>query len=142
VDKTESGQPSTSADSIKFNKHPAMEAYLKYEKANTLSTSFSSAYLSSLDSNSRLHPGFNICGTVSYRLSGFKPYLLNAPFDEKHIMRHLRLEEGEIGVHADLSAIEPTLTAHYSEDPSLLKVFRDGLGDIYLDLSIRAIPKR
>lgn len=140
LDKTDSGQASTSADSIKFNKHPAMESYLKYEKANTLSTSFTSAYLSSLDSNSRLHPGFNICGTVSYRLSGFKPYLLNAPFDEKAIMRHLRLEEGEIGVHADLSAIEPTLTAHYSEDPSLLKVFRDGLGDIYLDLALELFP--
>jgi DNA polymerase-1 len=122
-------------DSIKRISGNFVEAYLKYEKANTLSTSFSGPYLSSCG-DGRLHPGFNICGTVSYRLSGFKPYLLNAPFDEKAILKNLKCDEGYVGVHADLSAIEPTVTAHYSEDPSLLKVFRDGLGDIYLDLAL------
>jgi DNA polymerase-1 len=77
---------------------------------------------------------------VSYRLSGFKPYLLNAPFDEKAILQHLRCDDGYIGIHADLAAIEPTITAHYSEDSSLLKVFRDGLGDIYLDLALELFP--
>jgi DNA polymerase I-like protein with 3'-5' exonuclease and polymerase domains len=132
---TESGKPSVDGDSIKRIPSNFVEAYLKYEKANTLSTNFSGPYLSSCG-DGRLHPGFNICGTVSYRLSGFKPYLLNAPFDEKVILKNLKCDEGYVGVHADLSAIEPTITAHYSEDPSLLKVFRDGLGDIYLDLAL------
>jgi DNA polymerase I-like protein with 3'-5' exonuclease and polymerase domains len=132
---TEGGKPSVDGDSIKRLQGNFVEAYLKYEKANTLSTNFSGPYLSSCR-DSRLHPGFNICGTVSYRLSGFKPYLLNAPFDEKAILKNLKCDEGYVGVHADLSAIEPTVTAHYSEDPSLLKVFRDGLGDIYLDLAL------
>jgi len=136
VETTESGKPSTSADAIKGAGHPAIEDYLKYEKYNTLSSNFTKPYLESLGSDKRLRPGFNICGTVSYRLSGFKPYLLNAPFDEKLIMKNLVLDEGMIGVHADLAAIEPTITAHYSEDPALLKVFRDGLGDIYLDLAL------
>ena len=132
---TEGGKPSVDGDSIKRLSGNFVESYLKYEKANTLSTNFSGPYLSSCRDN-RLHPGFNICGTVSYRLSGFKPYLLNAPFDEKAILKNLKCDEGYVGVHADLSAIEPTVTAHYSEDPSLLKVFRDGLGDIYLDLAL------
>lgn len=132
---TEGGKPSVDGDSIKRLSGNFVEAYLKYEKANTLSTNFSGPYLSSCG-DGRLHPGFNICGTVSYRLSGFKPYLLNAPFDEKAILKNLTCDEGYVGVHADLSAIEPTVTAHYSEDPSLLKVFRDGLGDIYLDLAL------
>lgn len=136
---TEGGKPSVDGDSIKRLSGNFVEAYLKYEKANTLSTNFSGPYLSSVIRSvygNRLHPGFNICGTVSYRLSGFKPYLLNAPFDEKAILKNFKCDEGYIGVHADLSAIEPTVTAHYSEDPSLLKVFRDGLGDIYLDLAL------
>jgi DNA polymerase I-like protein with 3'-5' exonuclease and polymerase domains len=45
------------------------------------------------------------------------------------------------GVHADLAAIEPTVTAFYSDDPHLLKVFRDGLGDIYLDLALELFPR-
>lgn len=136
---TEGGKPSVDGDSIKRLSGNFVEAYLKYEKANTLSTNFSGPYLSSINRSihdNRLHPGFNICGTVSYRLSGFKPYLLNAPFDEKAILKNFKCDEGYVGVHADLSAIEPTVTAHYSEDPSLLKVFRDGLGDIYLDLAL------
>jgi DNA polymerase I-like protein with 3'-5' exonuclease and polymerase domains len=140
TERTAGGQPSVGADGLKWINHPALDSYLKYEKANTLSTSFSGPYLESVRGG-RLHPGFNICGTVSYRLSGFKPYLLNAPFDEKALLRHLQCDPGYIGVHADLSAIEPTITAHYSEDPALLKVFRDGLGDIYLDLALSLFPK-
>lgn len=131
--------PSTNADAVSLMKGEWVKSYLKYEKANTLITGFTSGYIDSLR-NSRLHPGFNICGTVSYRLSGFKPYLLNAPFEERLVMKNLKCDEGYTGVHADLSAIEPTITAHYSDDPSLLKVFRDGLGDIYLDLALEMFP--
>lgn len=136
---TDSGQPSTNADSVKQMKGEWVESYLKYEKANTLSTNFSGPYIGSIVSG-RIHPGFNICGTVSYRLSGFKPYFLNAPFDEKHIMKHFKCSPGFVGLHADLAAIEPTMTAHFSDDPALLKVFRDGLGDIYLDLALSLFP--
>lgn len=136
---TEGGKPSTSADALKHKGHPALEAYLKYEKNNTIISSFITPYVESIV-DGRLHPGFNICGTVSYRLSGFKPYLLNAPFDEREVMRHLQVPKGFIGLHADLSAIEPTITAEFSQDPSLLKVFRDGYGDIYLDLALELFP--
>lgn len=148
TDSTDSGLPSTSSGSIANSARShetahileAMEAYFTYEKSNTISGNFSGPYLDVSRQTGRLHPGFNICGTVSYRLSGFKPYLLNAPFDEKYILKHLKVDEGNIGIHADLSAIEPTVTAHYSQDPTLLKVFRDGLGDIYLDLALELFP--
>jgi DNA polymerase I-like protein with 3'-5' exonuclease and polymerase domains len=139
VYQTESGKPATNQDAVKQMEGDWVASYLKYEKANTLSANFTGPYLNSIR-NGRIHPGFNICGTVSYRLSGFKPYLLNAPFDEKAIYKHFTVDEGWVGCHADLSAIEPTITAHYSEDPALLKVFRDGLGDIYLTLALGMFP--
>ncbi len=145
IEKTKGGKskppmPSTSADAVKGMKHPFVAPYLEYEKTNTLISNFVRPYIASVG-DGRLHPGFNICGTVSYRLSGFKPYLLNAPFDEKLIMRNFVCDDGFVGVHADLAAIEPTVTAHYSEDPSLLKVFKHGLGDIYLDLALELFPE-
>jgi DNA polymerase I-like protein with 3'-5' exonuclease and polymerase domains len=145
---TESGKPSCNADSVKQmsiifdengNEVNWVESYLKYEKNNTLVTNFTGPYLDSVRAG-RIHPGFNICGTVSYRLSGFKPYLLNAPYDEKIMMKNFVCDPGWVGVHADLAAIEPTIIAHYSQDPNLLKVFRDGLGDIYLDLALGMFP--
>lgn len=136
---TKGGLPATNSDAIKQMTGEWTESYLKYERTNTLVSNFTGPYLDSIRNN-RIHPGFNICGTVSYRLSGFKPYLLNAPFDEKLVMKNFKVGEGWIGCHADLAAIEPTVTAHYSEDPHLLKVFRDGLGDIYLDLARGMFP--
>lgn len=136
---TDNKLPSTNADSVKQMTGEWVQAYLKYEKNNTLVTNYTSSYLSSIRSG-RLHPGFNICGTVSYRLSGFKPYLLNAPFDERLVMKTIVCDPGYIGLHADFKAIEPAMTAHYTEDPSLLKVFKLGLGDIYLDLALVLFP--
>jgi DNA polymerase I-like protein with 3'-5' exonuclease and polymerase domains len=55
-------------------------------------------------------------------------------------MSCLKCDEGWEGVHADFVSVEPAVTAHYSQDPSLLKVFRDGLGDVYLDLALTLFP--
>jgi DNA polymerase I-like protein with 3'-5' exonuclease and polymerase domains len=147
VESTPTGSSSTSQEAIEAaiqtipetSNSPVLKTYLTYAKTNYLVNSFTRPYLDSV-LNNRIHPGFNICGTVSYRISGFKPYLLNAPFEEKAVMSCLRVDEGYIGIHADLSAIEPSITAHYTEDESLLKVFRDGLGDVYLDLALYLFP--
>lgn len=136
---TESGKPATDKETIKQIKDTWTPTYLDYNKAETLINSFMRPWLEAVEGG-RLHPGFNICGTVSYRLSGFKPYFLNLPFDEKFMMKNFTCPEGYVGIHSDLVSIEPTMTAHYSEDPHLLKVFRDGLGDIYLDLALELFP--
>jgi len=142
---TDSGKPSTATDSIILASKgkPEIESLIEFfkeaEQSETILNSFAKPWLKEVK-NGRLHPRFNPCGTVSYRLSGFKPYLLNAPFDEKELMGCLKCDEGWAGVHADFVSVEPAVTAHYSQDPSLLKVFRDGLGDVYLDLALTLFP--
>jgi DNA polymerase I-like protein with 3'-5' exonuclease and polymerase domains len=152
VIETDGGKGSTALEAVKasieaFTKDNTnkehltslLEAYEETERAETLLNSFAKPWLN-VSMGGRLHPRFNPCGTVSYRLSGFKPYLLNAPFDEKDLMSCLKCDEGWEGVHADFVSVEPAVTAHYSQDPSLLKVFRDGLGDVYLDLARTLFP--
>lgn len=119
---------------------PMIDLYETAEHAETMLRSFVVPWLASVR-NGRIHPGYNVCGTVTYRLSGFKPQFLNLPFEEKDLMACFSVDEGMGGVHADLRAAEPTVTAHYSQDPGLLKVFRDGLGDVYLDLALTLFPK-
>lgn len=148
VVSTEGGKGGTGVDAVKLaistsgreDLSDLKEAYEESESSETLLNSFVKPWLGIL-SNGRLHPRFNPCGTVSYRLSGFKPYLLNAPFDEKDVMQCLQCDEGWEGVHADFNSVEPCVTAHYSQDPSLLKVFREGLGDVYLDLALTLFPE-
>jgi DNA polymerase I-like protein with 3'-5' exonuclease and polymerase domains len=145
VMETDGGKGATGVDAIKLaaKDRPELaevvEAYTEYESSETLLNSFAKPWLGSVASG-RLHPRFNPCGTVSYRLSGFKPYLLNAPFDERELMSCLTCDPGWEGLHADFVSVEPAVTAHYSQDPSLLKVFRDGLGDVYLDLALTLFP--
>lgn len=145
--ETEGGRPSTGVEAIQVaireskneDLKPIGELYATYESCETLINSFVKPWAGSAVNN-RLHPRFNPCGTVSYRLSGFKPYLLNAPFEEHEVMSALTCDPGYEGVHADFSSIEPCVTAHYSQDPNLLKVFKEGVGDVYLDLALTLFP--
>lgn len=115
------------------------ESYKESKGAEKLLSGYAKPWLEAIKQD-RLHPRYNPCGTVSYRLSGFKPQMLNAPFDEKELMACLKCDEGWEGLHADFVSVEPAVTAHYSQDPSLLKVFREGLGDVYLDLALTLFP--
>ena len=147
VVETDGGKGSTSLDGLKIAVRDSgkedlkelLEIYEEAESCDTLLSSFAKPWLAASTSG-RLNPRYNPCGTVSYRLSGFKPYLLNAPFSEHELMSCLTCDEGWVGLHADFVSVEPAVTAHYSQDPSLLKVFRDGLGDIYLDLALTTFP--
>ena len=137
---TPTGKAKTARDVIKNLSHPAakhLADYSEHKKMQEMTETFIEHW-----QEGRLHPGYNICGTVSGRLGGFTPYLLNAPFSEARIMGAFAVEPGHVGVHADLTAIEPCVTAAYSEDPNLLKVYRDGKGDIYLDLALELFPDR
>jgi DNA polymerase I-like protein with 3'-5' exonuclease and polymerase domains len=145
--KIYSDAPATSFEAISLavanSGRPELEemiaAYSRSEKSEILHNSFVAPWVE-CTRNGRIHPPFNPCGTVSYRLSGYRPYFLNLPFEERELMECFLCDEGYGGVHADLVSVEPTLTAHYSQDPHLLKVFRDGLGDVYLDLALTLFP--
>lgn len=145
--KTDGGQGSTAFDALALAVRlqdrndliEPLETYKEAENAEALLNGFARPWLGSLIGD-RLHHRYNPCGTVSYRLSGFKPYMLNPPFSELELMSCITCDEGWEGVHADFVSIEPAVTAHYSQDPSLLRVFRDGLGDVYLDLALNLFP--
>ena len=140
LERTPTGQPKTSRDLIENINHPAakhLASYSENKKNNETCETYIGAW-----SEGRLHPGYDICATVSGRLGGFVPYLLNAPFSEPRIMGAFSVDPGYVGVHADLTAVEPCITGAYSEDENLLKVYRDGKGDIYLDLALELFPDR
>lgn len=145
---TKGKKPSTAMDALRVGVRKSerqdlneiMEAYECYEEAESILTGYAKPWLAVV-SGGRLHPRFNPCGTVSYRLAGYKPSFLNPPFDDYGLMSCFTCDEGWEGVHADFKSAEPAVTAHYSQDPSLLKVFRDNKGDVYLDLVLTLFPE-
>lgn len=136
--RTAGGKPKVDKANLKLFTHTTTPAILEYNKQEKLA-GFAKNYLKGVR-NDKLHCSFNICGTVSGRLSGFTPNIQQAPFKERAIMECFECLPGYIGIHSDLSGIEPCITAHYSDDPTLLKVYRDGIGDIYLDLAKELFP--
>lgn len=117
----------------------AVKQYAAAEQAEAILKGFALPMLKMVRGG-RVHPRFNPCGTKSYRLSGYKPSFMNLPFDDRDLMSCFSCDEGWTGVHADLVSIEPAVTAHYSQDPSLLKIFVEGRGDVYLDLALTLFP--
>jgi len=137
-EKTPSGRPKTDKATIASINHPSAKPFVELSENQKL-LSMAKGYLESVQ-NGRIHFPYNICGTVTGRLGGFKPYALNMPFESEEVMRPFKVSPGYVGIHSDLKSVEPAFIAAFSKDPTLLKVHRDGLGDVYLDFAKVAFP--
>lgn len=137
---TKTGARSTKKDVIATIDHPAAKSLLAYSQAEQLYT-MANSYLQHAR-NGRVHFPHNTVATVSERLGGYAPYDLNMPFNSRPIMSAFRLPTGRVGIHMDFVSIEPCLIAGFSGDETMLKVYRDGLGDVYLDLDLDLFPLR
>ena len=136
--KTETGLPKSDKNTIASFNHPASDAFVELSENEKL-LQFSEQYLKAT-TNGTIHFPHDTCATVSERLGGYAPYDLNMPFASEDIMRAFRVRDGMVGIHMDLVSIEPCLIAGFSGDETMLKVYRDGLGDIYLDLCLDLFP--
>lgn len=138
LETTDGGKPKSDRTTISMIKHPAAEVFVRVSENEKL-RSMAASYERNVK-NGRIHFPYDWCATVHTRLGGFEPYALNMPFDCEDIMRAFFLDENEDGTHGDLKSIEPCWMAALSGDETLLKVHRDGLGDVYLDIALRVFP--
>lgn len=74
----------------------------------------------------RLHCNFNQMGTDTGRFSSSDPNLQNIPSHNKEIRMLFKSRDGYTLVGGDFSQQEPRLTAHYSNDPDMLKAYQEG----------------
>jgi DNA polymerase I-like protein with 3'-5' exonuclease and polymerase domains len=137
-DRTKTGLPKSDKNTIKGFNHPAAQSFVKLSENEKL-LQFAQSYLQH-SANGRIRFPHDTVATVSERLGGYAPYDLNMPFNSKPIMSAFSVREGCVGIHMDLVSIEPCLIAGFSGDEAMLKVYRDGLGDIYLDLCLDLFP--
>jgi DNA polymerase I len=86
---------------------------LAFRKANKLVTSFYPTYNDIVSKADKIHPSFNVVGTRTGRLSCNNPNLQQVP---KELHALFTAKPGHLLITKDLSAIEPTVLAYYSED--------------------------
>lgn len=118
-------------DSVPEDAKEVIRAYIEYADTNKILTTFIPALLKSKPNNGgyTLHGSYNICGTISYRLSSSNPNLQNMP------------SKGEMGAlikscfislpgfvfgGADFNALEDRISALQTKDTNKLKVYTDG----------------
>lgn len=108
-----------------------IESLVQYRKKRKLLTSFYPDYMAraskSTNGLSKIHTNFNITGARTGRLSSSGPNLQQVP-GELHQL--FTAEPGNVLITRDLSAIEPTVLAYYSEDPQLAALLISG-GDFH-----------
>lgn len=138
LERTKGGRPKSDKNTIAKFDHPSARAFVELSKNEKL-LQFTEQYIKHSNAGV-IHFPHDTCATVSERLGGYAPYDLNMPFSSKPIMQAFRVRPGHVGIHMDLVSIEPCLIAGFSGDETMLKVYRDGLGDIYLDLCLELFP--
>jgi DNA polymerase-1 len=129
---TKGKAPSTAADVLEqlAPEHAIVRKVLEYRQVAKLKGTYADALPALLDpATGRLHTSFNQAGAATGRLSSSNPNLQNIPIRTepgREIRAAFVPREGWKLVVADYSQIELRLLAHMSEDPVLLKAFRDG----------------
>ena len=111
-------------------KHEVPRLVLEYRQLAKLKSN----YLDSLPlladaSTGRVHTTFNQVGTATGRLSSVKPNLQNIPIKTalgREIRAAFIAAPGNVLISADYSQIELRLMAHFSQDPLLVKAYREG----------------
>jgi len=111
-------------------KHPLPGKIIEYREIAKLKSTYVDALPKLIHPETgRLHTSFSQTGAVTGRLSSSDPNLQNIPI-RTELGRQIRAafvaEKGKILLSADYSQIELRVMAHFSNDPVLVKAFRDG----------------
>ena len=108
--------------------HEAPRLVLEYRQLAKLKSNYSDSLPLLADAQHRVHTTFNAVGTSTGRLSSTNPNLQNIPI-RTELGREIRAAfvpaDGNVLLSADYSQIELRLMAHFSEDPLLLKAYRE-----------------
>lgn len=114
------GRESTDKETLKKlgEDNPEVAVLLEYRKHAKLCSTYYPEYLQYMHEG-RIHASFNTIGTRTGRLSSSNPNVQQVP-GELHAV--FQADPKHTLITRDLSAIEPTVLAYYSEDPQLCEL--------------------
>lgn len=130
--KTKTGY-STNVDVLDKLKdaHPIVPLILEYRTYSKLKSTYLDGLKAVINpTTQKIHSSLKQTVAVTGRLSSTEPNLQNIPVRiplGRMIRKVFVPSAGNVLVDADYSQIELRILAHYSEDPNLLKAFREGL---------------
>jgi len=132
VKKTATGKPSTDEEVLEklAEDYPLPARILEHRGLSKLKGTYTDKLPQLVDAAGRVHTHFAQAVAVTGRLSSNDPNLQNIPVrtpEGRRIREAFIAPPGHVVVSCDYSQIELRIMAHLSDDPALLKAFRDGL---------------
>lgn len=134
VEETPGGLPSTDDKTIETLRvkfpHPALDLIGDYRERHKLKSTYTEPLQKHVEKDGRIRTKFSVTRVATGRLASSEPNLMNQPTRTdlgKRIRESFVASPGNLLGSWDLDQIEMRVLAHESEDPSLLKVFREGL---------------
>ncbi|MEO7726566.1 MAG: DNA polymerase, partial [Burkholderiales bacterium] len=130
--RTPTGQPSTAEDAIEelATEHEMPRLVLDYRMLAKLVGTYTEKLPVQINPRTgRVHTSFHQAVAGTGRLSSSDPNLQNIPIrseDGRRIRQAFVAPPGSVILAADYSQIELRIMAHLSQDPALLRAFREG----------------
>jgi DNA polymerase I-like protein with 3'-5' exonuclease and polymerase domains len=123
------GKPKVDEATLGELRHPAVDLLMEFRKSTKM-LQFFDAWPTWYDPGSRIHPNFNLTGTVTGRRSCDKPNLQQVP--RNHLARScFGAPPGWLMLEFDYSAAEVRIAAWFAGEDALLRVFADPTRDVY-----------
>ena len=127
---TPSGLRKTAKDVLEqYSSDPIVHKLLDYAALNKLQGTFVDG-IQRWSTDNQVHPSFQQVGAVSGRMSCREPNIQQVPSRSpraKKLRDVFVARPGKALIVADLSQIELRVLAHYTQDPRLLKAYKDGI---------------
>ncbi|MBC7421790.1 MAG: DNA polymerase I [Bdellovibrio sp.] len=127
--KTKTGY-STDNDVLEKLKHPIGKEVIHYREVAKLKSTYVDALPVLADAAHRVHTSFNQALTATGRFSSTNPNLQNIPIRTEKgqkVRKAFVAAPGKKLLSVDYSQIELRVLAHISEDPGLIRAFKDDL---------------
>lgn len=127
--KTKTGY-STDNDVLENLEHPIGKEIINFRELAKLKSTYVDALPESVDQDGRVHTSFNQALTTTGRLSSTNPNIQNIPIKTERgqrVRKSFIAARGKKLLSVDYSQIELRVLAHISDDPGLIKAFRDDL---------------
>ncbi len=111
-------------------RHPLVNLILEYRKLSKIKSTYTDSLLDLVNKKTgRIHTSYNQTVAATGRLSSSDPNLQNIPIKDelgKKIREAFVAGKENLLLSADYSQIELRVLAHFSEDPILMKAYKEG----------------
>jgi len=109
--------------------------HIEWKRRDKWTAAYIDGALNAVDSQGRVHAGYNPLGARTGRMSCSKPPLQQLPKGGGGEIRSLFIaSEGNLIGSVDYSQIEMRLAGHFSQDPDIIQMYEEGI-DVYQEMA-------